>query len=77
MESHVRSLVKSLSWRLFGFVFMVAMAWLITGSAKTGMALGVLDFAVKSATFYLHERLWQRIRWGMVARDIEGQGAGI
>ncbi len=77
METHKRSLVKSVSWRLFGLVFTAMAAWLVTGSAQAGLVIGALDFALKIGTFYLHERFWQRVRWGVVDTTAVKEGEGI
>lgn len=77
MESHKRSIVKAVSWRIFGLVFTVAVGWLVTGSAKTGLTLGLIDFFVKIGTFYAHERAWQKIQWGRLDSRTTDIGAGI
>lgn len=77
METHKRSLVKSVSWRIFGLFFTAFAAWLITGSAKAGFVIGSIDFILKIGTFYLHERFWQRVRWGLVDNTAVREGEGI
>jgi uncharacterized membrane protein len=78
METHARSIIKSLTWRLFGLVFTFLIGWVVTGSVKLGVTLGVLDFFAKLVTFYAHERFWMRIRWGRVdAGNVSDPGAGI
>ena len=78
MESHKRSIIKSLSWRCFGMVFTTLAGWLITGSVRAGLAIGVADFFLKIGTYYLHERVWQRVQWGLTDADVMGdEGKGI
>ncbi|MEI6788259.1 MAG: DUF2061 domain-containing protein [bacterium] len=78
METHVRSITKSLTWRIFGLVFTFMIGWLVTGSMKLGLTLGLLDFFSKLGTFYLHERLWMKIRWGRLdGATVTDPGAGI
>jgi uncharacterized membrane protein len=77
IESHKRSLVKSVSWRFFGLIFTTLMGWMITGSAKAGLTLGLADFIVKIGTFYAHERFWQKVKWGRVDADVADVGGGI
>ena len=77
IESHKRSLVKSVTWRLFGLVFTFLTGWLITGSIKAGVTLGLADFFVKIGTFYAHERFWQKVRWGRLETDVADAGSGI
>ncbi len=68
METHARSIVKSLTWRAGGLVLTVCTAWIITRKTDTAISIGILDTAAKLAAFYLHERLWQKIRFGQRRR---------
>lgn len=77
MESHKRSIVKSVTWRLFGLVFTFLIGWLVTHSVKMGMTLGLLDFFVKIGTFYAHERLWMKVKWGRLDTTVKDIGEGI
>lgn len=40
------------------------------------VSVGVIDFFVKIVTFYVHERIWNRIHYGRVAKQFE-EGEGI
>ena len=59
-----RTLAKALSWRTLSIVMTSALVWGITGSLQMGAAVGGIDFVVKFAVFYWHERLWHQIQWG-------------
>jgi uncharacterized membrane protein len=39
-------------------------AWIITGEATLSVGIGLLDSLVKVGAFYLHERMWNRLRFG-------------
>lgn len=72
MESHVRSLVKSATYRLGGLVLTTAIAWAMTGRVDVAASIGVADTLVKLGAFYVHERLWLRIGFGRIkAPDYE------
>jgi uncharacterized membrane protein len=77
MESRTRSFVKSVSWRLCGLLFTFLAGWLITRSIRAGLAIGLTDFFLKIGTFYAHERLWLRVRWGRLQPESGGDGSGI
>ena len=64
MESHSRSIVKAVTWRAGGTVVTFVMAWMITGDATLSRGIGLLDSLVKVGAFYLHERMWNRLRFG-------------
>ena len=64
METPLRSIVKSLTWQLFGLVTMTAIAFAVTGNIASagGLALGaaITGFVF----FFVHERIWALIPWG-------------
>ena len=64
MESHSRSIVKAVTWRAGGTVVTFFVAWMITGEATLSVGIGLLDSLVKVGAFYLHERMWNRLRFG-------------
>jgi uncharacterized membrane protein len=64
METHWRSIVKAVSWRLGGLLMTTGVVWVITGSAGLAASVGALDTAVKLGAFYVHERAWLKIRFG-------------
>lgn len=78
METHARSITKSLTYRIVGLIFTFLIGWLITRSMKLGATLGLLDFGFKLCLFYAHERFWAKVKWGRIdASNIPDPGAGI
>ncbi|MBW3096718.1 DUF2061 domain-containing protein [Pseudohoeflea coraliihabitans] len=63
-ESPARTLVKALSWQALGVITTAALAWMFTGSITAGVSLALSSALSGTAFFFLHERLWQRVRWG-------------
>ncbi|HEY1749988.1 MAG TPA: DUF2061 domain-containing protein [Caulobacteraceae bacterium] len=62
-ESHSRSFVKAVSWRIVGSLDTFLISWVVTGQLKyAGMILGVETFT-KIAIYYLHERFWAWLPW--------------
>jgi uncharacterized membrane protein len=64
MDSHIRSIVKSLSWRMGGLVVTLVVAYAITRQAALAASIGVADTVVKLFAYYIHERAWLKIRFG-------------
>ena len=62
--THLRSLAKSISWRTVGTVDTILLSWYFSGDAKIGLAIGGSELITKIGLFYLHERLWSRVKWG-------------
>lgn len=65
METPVRSIAKAMSWQLTGLVSMTAIAWLVTGNLAASGGLAVLAAVVGFLMFFVHERIWARVRWGV------------
>lgn len=64
-ESHVRSWMKALSWRLNGSLITMFVVYMITGEIHFALYIGSLEFVCKIVFFYLHERIWGLIPFGM------------
>jgi uncharacterized membrane protein len=77
METHARTIVKALTWRVGGFVMTVATAWVITGRMGTAATIGLADTVVKIGAYYFHERLWLKVKFGRRAPAPVGEGEGI
>lgn len=66
MESHRRSVVKAITYRVLGFVITVGVTWAVTGEASLAATVGAVDALVKIGVFYFHERAWNRSRFGRI-----------
>jgi adenylylsulfate kinase len=63
-ESHSRSMMKAVSWRVFGTVTTTALVYIFTKRLVLSLAVGVIEFGSKIGLFWMHERLWDRFSWG-------------
>ena len=63
-ETHTRSMLKALSWRIFGTVATTALVFVFTRQLVLSLAVGAVEFLSKIALFWMHERLWDRMAWG-------------
>ncbi len=68
-ESHARSLVKAVSWRIFGTLSTMVIAYLFTHQWNLTLYIGVFEFVSKIGLFYVHERLWGGITLGMKMKN--------
>jgi len=64
VETHYRSIIKAISWRMGGTVVTCLVAWRLTGSLDLAARIGIVDTAIKIGAFYIHERLWNRLDFG-------------
>ncbi|MGH1384987.1 DUF2061 domain-containing protein [Kordia sp.] len=63
-EKPLRSLVKSISWRLIGTLDTILISWLVTGTLSLAFAIGSIEMLTKMVLYFFHERLWNTIKWG-------------
>jgi len=63
-ESHTRSVLKAVSWRLLGTLDTFVISWILTGKVALAGSIAGLEFATKIVWYYLHERAWAAIAWG-------------
>ena len=61
-DSHKRSLFKALTWRITATSTTMLIAWLITGETEMALKIGGIEFFVKMGVYYVHERLWHRVK---------------
>ena len=64
-EKPMRSLVKAISWRVTGSLDTVLLSWLFTQSVNTALAIGLSEVITKTFLYYMHERIWSRVRLGI------------
>jgi len=64
VEKPIRSAIKSISYRVFGSLTTALISFVITGKVSASLSIGFMDFIAKFALFYIHERLWNRIKIG-------------
>ena len=60
-ESHLRSVMKSISWRLVATLSTVILVWAITGRAEWALTVGSGELILKLVLYYLHERAWEKL----------------
>jgi len=50
---------KTMSFALVHFIVAFSVAWAVTGSPVIGGLLAVVEPAVNTVAFYVHEQAWQ------------------
>ena len=68
-EAHLRSLIKAVSWRITGSIDTFFIGWIVIGSPLIAGTISAIEVFTKIFLFYLHERLWGRIRWGTKGKN--------
>lgn len=63
-EKRNRSILKAISWRVTGSLDTMLVSFIITGNIKIAASIGVFEIITKTALYYFHERLWDKIKFG-------------
>ena len=69
VESSRRSLIKAISWRIIASIVTSLIAFAFGLPVK---AIGLVFFAdliIKFILYFFHERLWSRIKFGIIEKD--------
>jgi cytidyltransferase-like protein len=69
MVSKKRHFAKALTWRFLGTTDTIVLASLLTGSFSLGATIGILETLTKTILYYLHERAWYRLDFGLFSRS--------
>ena len=57
-ESHFRSIIKGISWRIVGTVDTMVISFFLTGKLHMALKIGFTEVLTKVFLYYLHERIW-------------------
>tara|TARA_B100000927_G_scaffold281428_1_gene266963 strand:- start:180 stop:368 length:189 start_codon:yes stop_codon:yes gene_type:complete len=60
-ESKLRSLLKTLTWRITATLTTIGIAYFIIGDVSVALAIGGIEFFAKMVIYYMHERLWSKV----------------
>jgi adenylylsulfate kinase len=63
-ETPARSVIKALTWRILGTVSTTVLVFIFTRRFTISLAIGGLEFLSKIGLYWLHERAWDRLRFG-------------
>jgi uncharacterized membrane protein len=63
-ESHSRSIVKAVSYRILGSASTGLIVYVLTGKGSLGLSASLLDVVLKIFVYFIHERIWDRINYG-------------
>ncbi len=59
-----RTLSKTVTWRITGSSSAAIIAYLVTGSIGISSTIGIAHLIVNTALYWVHERVWNKIKWG-------------
>lgn len=67
-DSFKRSLIKSIGYRLIIIILDFATVYIFTGKVNIALGFMLVSNVYTTVTYFLYERLWDRIKWGKQVR---------
>ncbi len=64
MEKRLRSLAKTISWRIVATLTTILLVFVFTGNLAISLNVGGLEIILKTVIYYLHERVWNLTSFG-------------
>lgn len=68
-DSKKRSIAKIISWHIIATVLTFCISYFFTGQIIASAKITFTGIFVGMALFYIHERVWDRIKWGKYETD--------
>ena len=65
IETKIRTLLKTLSWRLTATFTTMVVAFAITKRVDIAVEIGLLEAILKLLVYYIHERIWTKADFGI------------
>lgn len=60
-DKPIKSIIKSVSWRIVGTLDTIVISYFITGKVTVAVSIGSVEVLTKTVLYYFHERLWAHI----------------
>jgi len=73
-DKRYRSIIKAISYRITGTINTFIISYIVTGKFTFALTIGFIELITKIFIYYLHERLWERIKFGKIeTKEIDYQ----
>jgi uncharacterized membrane protein len=63
-DTTVRSLAKTITWRITGTGATFAISYAIVGDISISSSIAAIQLTFNTVLYFIHERLWGKIKWG-------------
>ena len=64
METRARTIARMISYRLTAWSFTIFWTYMFTGNLSNSTWFATALHILLSIDYYIHERIWLRIKWG-------------
>ena len=65
ISTNNKIIFKTFTWRVLGTFDTIFFSWFMIGDFKAGLKIGFFETISKMILYYIHERLWQRSKFGL------------
>ncbi len=62
-DQPLRSIAKTVSWRIIGTLDTIGISWLLTGELSLAFSIGSIEVVTKMILYFFHERIWNHLKW--------------
>ena len=63
-ETLTRTIVKTLTYRVFILILDFTTIYLFTGKVKVALGFMIVSNLYTTIGYFFHERIWDKIKWG-------------
>lgn len=63
-DTSLRSLTKTISWRITGSTATFLISYLISGNIAVAGSIALVQMTANTVLYFVHERVWDRVKWG-------------
>lgn len=68
-ETKQRTILRMVTYRLTAWAFTIFWTWLIMGDLAKSTGFATVLHLLLSVDYYIHERIWLKIKWGIIKKD--------
>jgi adenylylsulfate kinase len=61
-----RSFIKGIVWEVISFLLTLIIVYLLYKNILISLKITLILTAIKVPIFFIHERVWKRIKWGKI-----------
>lgn len=69
LVSYKRHIMKTITWRFIGTIDTILIGWLVSGDPLIGLSIGSIEIITKMVLYFIHERVWYKINFGVRKKD--------
>lgn len=70
LESARRTLVKTISYRIFIMILDFTFLYIFTHKIEIAIGFMIASNIYTTGGYYIHERIWNRIKWGINLKSV-------